>query len=191
MLGYAAIAVATALVVVAAGAALGSRTSKRPEKAPPSGYRGPAFEPAAGWTTVTTTAADVAAGWVALAWATNAPLPTKPGPFATFATGGKALRDLADDEVLIVVWLGAPEFVPAPDSSTYPDRRLPLRVADADVRSHWEGQPRPDVPQYFLNARINEQFVDVRVYFGTQDPAPAVLAEADEALARLVVPEPR
>jgi hypothetical protein len=108
-----------------------------------------------------------------------------------FPIGGSDLTTLPPDGVLIVVWLGAPEIVPAPPNVDYPDRDLPLQLSDAVIRASWEGQPSADIPEYLLNARVKEQWVDVRVYFGSQHPNQDLLDAAQAELDRLAIPDPQ
>jgi hypothetical protein len=42
---------------------------------------------------------------------------------------------------------------------------------------------------YVLVGWIREEFVEVRIYFGTQSPSDAVLSEAQAQLATLDIPE--
>src|SRR6266516_5315180 len=153
-------------------------------------YPGPSFAPAANWTTVASGRQPAEpTAYAANAWATNIPLATQPGPHGVFPFGGTELKTLPADGVLIVVWLGAPQFVPAPASVNYPDRSLPIQLSDAQVRPNWEGQPSRDIPEYLLNSRIKDQWVDIRVYFGTQHPSEDLLRTAQAELARLAIPD--
>jgi hypothetical protein len=189
-----AVLAAAVLPSIALGAVVGVLLWPGPSGAAAgSSYPGPTFTPAEGWTTVTTSASDVEAGWAPLAWASNVPLRSSPGPFGIFASGGAELIDLPADGVVVVAWLAAPELVPAPENprdARYRALELPLELSDAEVRPFWEGQPAPDIPEYAIWARVNEQWVDVRVYFGSLTPSEQVLAEANEQLARLRIPDP-
>jgi hypothetical protein len=72
----------------------------------------------------------------------------------------------------------------------YVDRELPLELADAEIRPVWEGQPDPDIPEYLLLSRVKQQWVDVRVFFGTQQPSQSLLEEAQAGLEQLNIPDP-
>jgi hypothetical protein len=112
-------------------------------------YPGPSFAPAANWTTVASGPQPAEPGaYAANAWATNVPLTSEPGPHGVFPFGGSELSTLPPDGILIVVWLGAPEQVPAPANVNYPDRDLPIQLSDAIVQPHWEGEPSAEIPQY-------------------------------------------
>lgn len=185
--------VATAAVAVVAGAVLGISIWPGPPgaRATTGPYPGPTFVPLKAWTTVAVApGSGEPAGFAPLAWATNVPVSGQTTPFSIFPLSGSDLSNLRPDGVLIVAWLGTPSLVPAPPNPDYPDRTLPLQITDANVRPSWEGQPRRDIPEYFLNARVKQQWVDVRVYFGTQNPSGQVRRSAQEALDRLTIPEP-
>jgi hypothetical protein len=176
------------------GALIGILVWPGATKAVASGpYPGPNFTPAKGWTTVATGTAEKSAGYAPLAWATNIALLRNPGPFGVFPLGGTEIRDLPSDGILITAWLPAPELVPAPKNvknMPYVDRELPLKLSDADVRLTWEGQPAPNIPEYLILARVKEQWLDVRVYFGTLHPSHNQLEAAQEQLNRLTIPDP-
>lgn len=183
-----AVLAAAVLPSIALGAVVGVLLWPGPSGAvASSAYPGPTFVPARGWTSVTTSPSDLEADWAPLAWATNVPLESNPGPFGIFPFGGQDLTDLPADGIVVAAWLEMPE---GPNEALFRDLNLPLKVSDADVRPFWEGQPAPNIPEYLILARVKEQWVDVRVYFGTLKPSDEVLAEANEELARLQIPDP-
>jgi hypothetical protein len=81
-----------------------------------------------------------------------------------------------------------PERYPNPPSHTFPDRQLPLQLADAEIQRHWEGQPANNVPQYILPARVDSQYVVVYIYFGNQNPSQSQLTAAQQQLDTLAIP---
>jgi hypothetical protein len=92
------------------------------------------------------------------------------------------VRDLPATGVVIT----ASMWVPAcPGEGNFPERSLPLSLADADVRHSFEGQPNPDVPEYLLWQRVNGFVLAVRVFFGSQEPDADRMSEAQAELARL------
>jgi hypothetical protein len=190
-----ALVAATAIAAAAVGAVAGAIAWPGPEGASAGvAYPGPFFEPAEGWTTVATGTAERSAGWAPLTWTTNVPVAGVVGAFGVFPLGGSQLRTLPPDGVLVVAWLPAPDLVPAPVDSKdtpYVPRELPLRLEDAEVRSVWEGQPSPQIPSWAIWARVKEQWLDVRIYFGRQQPTAEMRAAAADALERLHVPDPR
>lgn len=71
----------------------------------------------------------------------------------------------------------------------YPAQELPLRIRDATPYIQFGGQIRPEEPlgQYQLRATVKGYAVELFFYFGSVDPSPALLAEAQTQLDRLVV----
>ena len=181
---------ATAIASVVVGAAVGIVAWPGPTGARATGvYPGPAFLPAKGWTGVAVApGSGEPADFAPLAWTTNVPVSERTTPFSIFPLSGSDLRDLPADGILVVAWIGTPNLVPAPANPDYPDRTLPLQLGNATIQHTWEGQPRPDIPQYILSARVNQRWVDVRAYFGTRDPSAATRRAAQAALERLVLP---
>jgi hypothetical protein len=96
-----------------------------------------------------------------------------------------ALRGIPANGTLLLVTLYAD-----PTQSTHGLRALslPLRLEDFNVQRAWETQPSPRVPQYLLVGQLNGFQLDVRSYFGTQEPSGAQLASAQEELNCLSVP---
>lgn len=82
-------------------------------------------------------------------------------------------------------------YMPASPPTAYPERGLPLRLRDATPSIAFGTQVRPEEPlgQHQLKATIDRWTVDVQVYFGTQRPTRAMLAEAQRQLDRMVVRE--
>ncbi|MBA2384960.1 MAG: hypothetical protein H0V68_09925, partial [Actinobacteria bacterium] len=98
------------------------------------------------------------------------------------------LETLPPDGVVIVA-----NFVARGDQVYY-DERFPTRTLPLDVRAAIPGieygvQVRPGRPlgQYQLRAAVNHHNVDLNIYFGTETPSPALFAEAQRQLDRLVV----
>ncbi len=76
---------------------------------------------------------------------------------------------------------------PLPPSRQFPERHLPLGLEQPPY-SGWEGQPREDLSLSAVNATVNGWWVTVTVVFGTKDPSDALIRQANEEVARLVVP---
>jgi hypothetical protein len=72
--------------------------------------------------------------------------------------------------------------------SGVPHARLPLRLSSFRVDHGWEMQPAPNIQQRLRFVRLNGWQLDVRVYFATQHPSRALLAEAQAELNRLLLP---
>jgi hypothetical protein len=101
-------------------------------------------------------------------------------PFDLF----NGLRSLKPKDA--VIWAstagrGAPTatFVPA---------ALPLRLLQFRLDRLWEGQPAPNVQQRLRWVAVQQWRLDVRVYFGTQHPSPALLKRTQAELNRLKLP---
>ena len=78
---------------------------------------------------------------------------------------------------------------PQVPATGFPVRPRPYRLEDFDVLPAWEGQVR-HLPEYRLWTRVEGQYdVDLRVYFGRPDPGGEMLAEAQEELDRLELPD--
>jgi hypothetical protein len=71
---------------------------------------------------------------------------------------------------------------------TFQKDRSPFSLSDADVRQLWEGQPNREVPEYLLLECVNGFDLEVRVYFGRQEPSASALARAQAELQRLMLP---
>jgi hypothetical protein len=138
------------------------------------------FEPAPGWTQEAT-GPNPPAPQSASAIAANVPLHDPPG----VAHADQTVQDLPATGIVITASVTVPIRSSAPD---FPERSLPLSLADADVRHGFEAQPNPDVPEYLMWQRVNGLLLDVRVFFGSQEPPDELLAEAQAELARLTVP---
>jgi len=66
-----------------------------------------------------------------------------------------------------------------------PQHDLPYRLSQFRHDEGWEGQPAPNVPQYVLWTTVHRHLLDVRVFFGTQDPSAGQLARAQAELDTL------
>jgi hypothetical protein len=160
---------AVAIGLVVAGAVLAAAGAGNPG---PVTIQDLYFAPAPGWTQVSGGSSAIAA---------NVPIHDPPGVAHADAT----VRDLLATGVVITASFYAPTYA---GSASFPERSLPLSLTDADVRHSFEGQPNPEVPEYVLWQRVNGFVLDVRVFFGSQEPTARALAEAQAELERLAVP---
>lgn len=121
------------------------------------------------------------------AWALSSTTRVAVSPY----DGYSLIPRLAPGQLLIVVYAYTAER--GQSASAYSHgvrvRCLPLRIADATVESGWEGQPRPNIPQYQLVAWVNRQLLDAKVFFSSQDPPGRELGLAQQELGRLRIPE--
>jgi len=157
-------------------------------------WKPPTFDPAEGWNTASTGPVPAGTEGLSVTWAANVPF--KAQDLRDSAQVGQLLftpretmRALPADGVVLVTDLPLPDKVPATPGPGFPERELPLQLSDAEVQHSWEGQVAPNVPFYWVQGIVNEQYVEVRAYFGTQDPSPETLQAAQEELNRVVVPE--
>lgn len=133
-------------------------------------------------------------GWATVSTGLDPPAPQAPyavtasnavGDVAESRPPSELLNDLPPNGVVVVAML----FPLHPSASNgLPRLSLPLRLEDFQVRHHWETQPDARIPEYLLFGRVRDVQLDVRVYFGNQDPDRTQLAGAQERLNCLVVP---
>jgi len=62
---------------------------------------------------------------------------------------------------------------------------MPYQLAEFRHDRGWEGQPVTNVPQYVLFTSLRHHGLDVRVFFGRQNPGTRALARAQAELASL------
>lgn len=156
-------------------------------------WKPPTFEPAEGWNVASTGPVPVGTEGLSVTWAANVPfkaldLRDSAQVGQLVFTPRKTMQALPADGVVLVTDLPLHK-VPATPGPGFPERELPLQIFDAEVQQSWEGQVAPNVPFYLVQAVVNEQYVEVRAFFGTQDPSPETLRAAQEELNRLVVPD--
>jgi hypothetical protein len=102
-------------------------------------------------------------------------------PFGVF----DGLKKLGPNDALIwAITLRRGAFPRPFKSAAWPPRLSAFRVDQA-----WEGQPLPRIQQRLLDLTTHGWSLDVRVYFGTQHPSKALLAEVQAELGRLTAPK--
>jgi hypothetical protein len=124
-----------------------------------------------GWRTRSTTS-----GGLRIAEATTARFHE---PAAVFPD--TSLRALPPDGILVM----ASDFGREPRRNLSPTRRLPYQLAEFRHDRGWEGQPVINVPQFVLFTSLRDHGLDVRVFFGRQNPGTRVFAQAQAELASL------
>lgn len=150
----------------------------------------PSFEAAAGWEVVSTGPIQASKEFDApRTWAATVDLGEDAGSGGVIPTGAstiptRALLQLGPEDIVIVAQWAHPHDATVP-SPLYPTTHVPLSISDADIGRQWEGQPVSSIPEYRIGAYLNEQFYDVRLYFGLQSPSQATLDLAEAELARL------
>ncbi len=150
------------------------------------------FEAADGWNVVKSDPAIADQPGAPQAWAANvpfAPQDVPPGSTQGYPGGYPAgtVRTLPPEGIVIVADLLLETRNPLPPSRQFPERHLPLGLEQPPY-SGWEGQPREDLSLSAVNATVNGWWVTVTVVFGTKDPSDALIRQANEEVARLVVP---
>jgi hypothetical protein len=101
-------------------------------------------------------------------------------PFALF-TSLTRLRPRGIVVLAITIGRHRPSF-------HFPHARFPLRLSSFRVDRAWENQPAPNIQQRLRGVTVGGWDLDVRVYFATQHPDPAMLKDAQTELDRLRVP---
>lgn len=139
------------------------------------------FLHADGWTTTSSRLRENEAAWAA----------TFTPPFeATGNDGSRMAGSLRPGQILIVVAVYAPRR--GQPAAAYARgigvRCLPLRLDKATFEPGWEGQPRRNIPEYQLEAWVNHQLLDAKVFFPTQHPSGSALDRAQRELDRLSIP---
>jgi hypothetical protein len=133
-----------------------------------------------------------APGWHQRANRRAATAATVPLPSGAAEDPNSVLESLPPHGVVMSVRIVSSLSRPAPTSgsmsSHFPPTDLPLHLSNADFRPMWEGQPEKRIPQYLSLARVRDQFVEVRTYFGSRRPPPHVLRKAQAQLRTLSVP---
>ena len=123
----------------------------------------------AGWRTRTTTA-----GGLRIAEATTAAFDEPTGVLPD-----RTLAALPQNGILVTAW----DYGREPRRNLSPARRLPYHLAEFRHDRGWEGQPATNVPQYVLFTSLRHHMLDVRVFFGRQDPSSSLRASAQAELA--------
>ena len=145
----------------------------------------PTFQPSDGWNTAS--AGGDPSNWP-IAWASTAPFDAqdlREGAVSGTLLGHpfETLKQLGSTDVVVVAdWWNAD----AGHSSPTVDQ--PLQLRDAEVQHQWEGQVADNVPQYVIWGNLDGKWIEVRAFFGTQDPSDSTLARAQAELDRLTYP---
>jgi hypothetical protein len=150
------------------------------------------FDPAAGWNVVTTDPSLAELPGAPQAWAANVPFAsgdTTPGVGQVYPSGypGETIRTLPPDGIVILAEFPIETRNQLPSNASFPQRTLPLQLEQTPF-SGWEGQAREDLSMSEENATVNGWWITVTALFGTKDPTDAMVAEANEEVARLELP---
>lgn len=192
----AALAAVAVIVVAGLGVGIGALVAPTGSAARPIGL---GFLPAAGWQ-VLEPAAPSMPGQPQVAMSANIPFAEDDAVTGLAEPSGlpySTLLTLPPKGIVVVATFTEQErlYLPrtagtsASAQSLYPERELPFRLSDGTPFIQYGTQVRPEEPlgQYQLRASLEDWYVDVHVYFGTQRPSPALLSEAQRELDRMVV----
>jgi hypothetical protein len=133
-------------------------------------------------------------GWHAATTGLNAHPPLVPNaiaanvaldPDATASFPLKLLARLRPGGIVLVAQL-YPH--PAGESGNLGSLILPLQLSKFEKRERWEMQPNSSVPEYILFGKVEDRFLDVRVYFGTQQQTAEDIRRAQQVLNCLMLP---
>lgn len=150
------------------------------------------FEPAPGWYVVTTDPSLVG-DLGTQAWASNVPFAEgeeSVGMINSIPDGwpDKTEEALPPDGIILVANYSIETRNPLPPGGFFPERALPLAIEDRPSTAY-EGQ-ESDRALAVANATVNGRFVSVRIVFGTGEPSPELVDQADAELSRLIVAPP-
>jgi hypothetical protein len=142
---------------------------------------GPSFESAPGWMTMNTRlGSDDDA--LRVAWASNIPfiLDKEPSGFPT-----ETIRALSVEGIVITA-IGPRPYT---GGEGFPQLREPLDLSQGFcARDEYEGQLAENVSKCRIDTMVDDQLFNVMVWFGTKRPSDDMQAEANEELARLIIP---
>jgi hypothetical protein len=174
--------------------------SIRPTKEQTDGsmFDPPVFSPAADWYTATGPV-PVASQDVPRSWASNKPFIEQSAligspPDQTIAAGTwtdpeQTFGQMSPDQVVLVAIFDLPDMIPAPTNNpNFPNATLPLDLTSFERDLGWEGQPPGTPLRYRGLFTVNDQYLEVDVYFGVDHPPSALLNQAQAELDRLTVP---
>jgi hypothetical protein len=95
----------------------------------------------------------------------------------------ETLRRLGPTDVVLVA-----DWWKADAGHSSPKLDQPPHLSDAQIQHQWEGQVADNVPMYVLVGDLNGNWIEVRAFFGSQDPSGATLSNAQAQLDRLTFP---
>ena len=169
------VVVSLALVPVCLAGAASAAHQRAATTLPP-----PSFRPAAGWWTLSTGPTTTDGNVAPEVWAASDHGYDQEALFNLFV-GLKRLTSSG-----IVIW--ASDMGKGGPTRVFTKTRWPLKLGSFRLDQSWEGQPAANVQQRLRWATVAGWHLDVRVYFGTQHPAKAMLAKVQAELNRLTLP---
>jgi len=142
------------------------------------------FVPRQGWTDLQKNDVNVCTSTESFA---SSDSPGDPGE-STFCTATAGA--LSPDGIVMAVLIESGPYRWEEPNGNFPERSFPISLQDARIDHNWETQPDPDIPQYLLLGTVAHRWLDVRVYFGRQDPTSEQLAAAQTRLDDLFMNAP-
>jgi hypothetical protein len=162
------------LTVCLAGAATAAHRRAATTLPPPS------FHPAVGWWTLSTGPTPTDGNAAPEVWAASDHGTDLEALFNLFV-GLKRLTPAG-----IVIW--ATDAGRGGSTRVFTKATWPLKLSSFRLDQSWEGRPAANVQQRLRWATAAGWHLDVRVYFGTQQPSKATLGKAQAELNRLTLP---
>jgi hypothetical protein len=140
------------------------------------------FDPASGWTVVTTALPPELASSNQVVWCANGSVAASDLPDGW---GVDTVRNLPEQGISIF----ASAAVEVDDPSEYPPKDLPLDLSAAPSFAYeYENQPAPNVSRFGpITCAVANLYLAVDVWFGTPQPDSALLEQAQAQLANLAV----
>jgi hypothetical protein len=140
------------------------------------------FEPSQDWNLVLTIIDPNNPQDLPIAWAANVPF--SPNESASgFPT--ETIRDLPSDGIVITV-VGPREYT---GDSVFPPATFPMTISQGFCSyDEYETQPAPHVSKCLVDTMVGDELMNVTVWFGTNRPSDDMYQEANNQLARLVLP---
>jgi hypothetical protein len=103
---------------------------------------------------------------------------------------GSTLTSLPPDGILLMAWVDSDRYQWSEPNANFPLGTLPMTFDRSCLADRWETQPNPNIPQCMIWRTIHDRPVEVRLYFGRQNPSASQMADAQAELARLNVSGP-
>lgn len=146
------------------------------------------FEKRAGWNVASSPAPLDGEGY-AQTWASTVPMLA--ADFQLIARQNSTLQTRPDSTIANMPTDGVVITVGSSLDRFYvgrPHVDLPLDLEQFEIHSVWPGYENPDTPEYLLSVWVQDRYLEIRVFFGTQDPTPGQLSEAQAMLDGLTLP---
>lgn len=139
------------------------------------------FEPIEGWNIVLTTIDPNNPQDLPIVWTANVPFAPEE---STSGFPDNTVESLPPNGIVMTV-VGPREYT---GDTVFPPARFPLTISQGFCNhDQYEGQPAPHVSGCLIDTKVEDQLLNVTVWFGTNRPSEDLYQEADAQLSRLVV----